>query len=123
MINSTRTAIYNDLKYGMNTEGNLTIWISAAMGDADSIAEIKSHWFSGIVMISDSWFANLTNADSLIMTNIKASNNMLVQLSIFTDEADITLDHMVAQQWSQGNLLNNTALCVNASGCEAMSSV
>jgi len=67
----------------MNTEGNLTIWISATMGDADSIAALKSHWFSGTVMISDAWFANLTNSDSIIMGNINASDNMLVQLNIF----------------------------------------
>lgn len=65
-IEANRTAIYNDTKYGMNTEGNLTIWISATMNDTDAIAELKSHWFSGIVQISDSWLANLTNSDSII---------------------------------------------------------
>lgn len=79
----------------MNTEGNLTIWITATMGNTDAIAELKKHWFSGIVQVSDYWFANLTNADSTIMANINYSNNMLEQLDIF-NASDITLKNMVA---------------------------
>lgn len=38
MIERNRSAIINDTKYGMNSEGNLTIWIAATMGNPDSIA-------------------------------------------------------------------------------------
>jgi len=51
----------------MNTEGNLTIWISATMGNTVATTELKKHYFSGSVLISDYWFANLTNSDSMIM--------------------------------------------------------
>jgi len=48
----------------MNTEGNLTIWISATLGNANSIAALKSHWFSGVYQISDEWFNSLTDSSS-----------------------------------------------------------
>lgn len=37
-----------DPRFGMLTRRNLTIWIAAARGDAGAIAELNSHWFSGV---------------------------------------------------------------------------
>jgi hypothetical protein len=48
----------------MNTEGNLTIWISATLGTANSIAALKSHWFSGVYQIDDEWLNALTGSSS-----------------------------------------------------------
>jgi hypothetical protein len=56
-----RAAIINDVRYGMNTEGNLTIWVLATLGNTDSIAVLKNHWFSGTYQLSDLWLADLTN--------------------------------------------------------------
>lgn len=59
-----RSAIQNDIRYGMNTEGNLTIWIAATLGTENSIAALKSHWFSGVYQISDDWLDALTGPSS-----------------------------------------------------------
>lgn len=62
-----RSAIANDTMYGFGTEANLTIWISATGGSAESMNHIKNHYFSGVYKISDEWYNNLTNSDSIIM--------------------------------------------------------
>ena len=56
-----RSAIVNDTRYGMSSQGNLTIWVSATLGTTESIATLKSHWFSGVYQISDDWLNMLTN--------------------------------------------------------------
>jgi len=121
-IEMQRSAIANDTMYGFGTEGNMTIWVAATMGAEESMTNIRNHWFSGVYQISDAWYANLTNSDSQIQAYINSSNTQLALLGYF-NASDINNKNMWAQQWAKGDLLNNTALCVNPNACQNVTSV
>jgi len=65
-IEKERTAIYLDPRYGLSSDRNLSIWVAAALNNTEAQTELKSHWFSGVYQLSDTWYGNLTGWNSTI---------------------------------------------------------
>lgn len=82
----------------MSSESNLTIWVAATLGNADAIATLENHWFSGSVQIPAAVIANITGATGQmailygeIVTKIKALN-----IPGLTTDASLTNQNLAA---------------------------
>jgi len=70
-----QTAVYNDIKFGMSTERNLTIWVAAKLGNADAVSVLQNHWFGGMYRLNaDSCTVNtILNGTNSVFTTMAAS--------------------------------------------------
>lgn len=122
-IVANRTAIIDDVRYGMSSEANLTIWIAATLNDSTAIAALQKHVFSGDIYISSAWLTSLTESTGTIAGMITLANSALISGGYFANEAEITAMNMAAEQLAGGMLLNDTALALNATGYNSYTSV
>lgn len=65
-----QTAVYNDIKFGMSTERNLTIWVAASLGNAEAVSVLQNHWFGGMYKLS--------SATCTVATIVSGANSVFV---------------------------------------------